>query len=328
MANVFKPDSNFPSSPSPDESLENRETNNSNIPWTPNQQFYNSEFQQQAAPYPHHQYQQPLPLPQQSPNQNQPRKLKPNFSKTDLRAVEVPREISKEIRGEKWRTTGLIALGSIFMATSLFFLLFYYLVPIENDMRWKIPKQFIPHPAPMIVLAVFGLLFFLWGVIDLTHLKIDVKNYKGDILMGYERVPYFILRNYKALLSRPIYLNWIAFNLYFWGGIAIGVFYLIRTLSKNKLPMNTEIIIMLTILVLMLVIQIVSLFKTRARKGRICAYYGYELVPPDVELTIKKRANRRCLIIFFSALSVVLFAVIIPWMIVRKNKGKKIIPFV
>lgn len=261
-------------------------------------------------------------------NQNQTKKMKPNFSKTELKAAEIPKEIAKEIRGEKWRTVGLLTIGTLFLGVALFFLLFFYLVPETDGLKWKIPVQFIPHPAPMIIMAVFGLLFFLWGFIDYRHLAIDVKHYKGDILMGHERVPYFILRNYKALLSRPIYLNWAAFNIYFWGGVTIGIFYLIRTITKNKLMMNTEIIIMLAILVSTLVIQIFSLFKNRARKGRICAYYGYELVAPDVEMNIKKRANRRCLVVFFIALSIILFAIILPWMLIRKNNGKKIIPFI
>ncbi|AVP49218.1 MSC_0882 family membrane protein [Williamsoniiplasma luminosum] len=261
---------------------------------------------------------------------NQPihNQTRPNFTKKQLENAEIPNQIAKEIRLQKLSLTGIIFIGFVLLFISAFFVLVHYLAPIVNDSQLKIPLKFIPHPAVMIILMIFSLLFFLIGLIDFNHLRIGLKSYKTDLLMGVEKIPYFLVRNYKALVARPIYMNWISFSIYLWGGIIIGIFFIIKTATKDNPSMNTEIIIMISILASTLFIHIISLFFTRARKGNISAYYGYEIVPFDQVKDIRKRTNRICMVIFFVFLTLVLFIVIIPWMIVRKNKNKPIIPFI
>ncbi|PPE05225.1 MSC_0882 family membrane protein [Williamsoniiplasma lucivorax] len=253
--------------------------------------------------------------------------VRPNFTKKELEHVEVPNQIAKEIRLQKLSLAGIMFIGFVLLFVSTFFVLVHYLAPIVDQAQLKIPLSFIPNPVVMIILMIVSLLFFIIGLIDSNHLRIGLKSYKTDLLMGVEKIPFFIIRNYKALIARPIYMNWISFSIYFWGGIVIGIFFIIKTASKNNPSMNTEIIIMIAILGSTLFIHIVSLFFTRARKGNINAYYGYEIVPFDQVKDVRKRTNRICMVIFFILLTLVLFIVIIPWMIVRKNKNKAIIPF-
>lgn len=268
-------------------------------------------------------------IPQVSNSFHMPikRQLRPNFSNTQINNVEIPNQIAKEIRGEKWRIMGLVFLGTLFMFSGLFFTLLHFLAPVVNDAQLKIPLTVIPHPALMIILATVGLVFFLVGWVDFFNLKIGVRNYRSDILMGVESIPYFLIKNYKSLSVRLIYLNWISFNVYIFGGIIIGIFYAIRSGTKGAKPMNTEIIIMFIILVLTLFYQITTLINVRSRKGRICAYYGFEIVPPEQIADVRKRANRLCLIIFLIFLIALFLIIFIPWMIIRKNKNKSLIPF-
>jgi hypothetical protein len=276
----------------------------------------------------------------QQPNQGYPQKggfydhprpyqkpLRPNFTKKELANVELPDQIAKEIRWEKLRVVGLMMLGIIGLTLGLFFVLVHYLAPVVDQTQLKIPLEFIPHPAPMFILLAFALLFFAFGFIDYGHLRIDVKAYKGDLLMGIEKIPYFLIRNYKALIARPIYMNWIAFNIYVFGAIVIGIFYIIKAASKGSVPMSTEIIIMICILASTLLIHLLSLFLTRFRKGNINAYYGYEIIPFDQVKDIRKRTNRTCLTIFFIFLALILFVIVIPWLLISKSKNQKVITF-
>lgn len=283
-----------------------------NNPYSPDEPKIDP-YQQEGGFFRHHgQFQKPL---------------RPNFTKKELENVEIPDQIAKEIRWEKLRVAGLMLLGMIGLGVSLFFVLVHFLAPVVDSTQIKIPTRFIPHPAFMFILMIVSVIFFTFGLIDYGHLKIDVRIYKSDLLMGVEKVPYFLIRNYKSLVARPIYMNWLAFNIYVFGAIIIGIFYIIKAASKNKIPMNTEIIIMIAILGVTLLIHIISLFFTRARKGNLNAYYGYEIIPFDQVKDIRKRANRLCLTIFFIFLAIILFAVVIPLLIVRRSKGKKVIPF-
>lgn len=253
--------------------------------------------------------------------------IKPNFSNKELDAVEIPNQIAKEIRSEKYRVVGLMFLGIIALGIASFFLILHFAInPAEDGTKLKIPAEWQPNPILMFILMFIGFIFLIVGLIDYSHIRIAVKKYRGDVLMGVEEIPYFLIRNYKALISRPIYLNWLAFNIYVWGGVVIGIFYIIK--ATSNLGMKTEILITITILCVTLFIHITSLIITRARKGNITAYYGYEIVPFEQIKDLSKKTNRTCMIIFFLFISIILLVIVIPYIIIRKNKGKPIIPFI
>lgn len=257
---------------------------------------------------------------------NPGRAARPNFSKVQLANVEIPYQISKEIRAEKFRLFNIILINILFFTVGLTFTLIHFLAPIENESQLKIPLKFIPHPAFSIILAIVGLIFGLIATIDQINLKVDLRSYKSDLLMKIEKIPYFLIKNYRNLLVRPIYLNWLAAITYSGLGITIGIFYIIRAASKGSVKLETELIIMFCLLGLMFFIQVVTLIQTRASKGRITSYYGYEIVPFDEAKALKKTANRRCLVLFLILLTLTLFVVVIPYLILRRSKGKRIIP--
>lgn len=257
---------------------------------------------------------------------NQGRIARPNFSKVQLSNVEIPYQISKEIRAEKFRLFNIILINTLFFLVGLTFALIHFLAPVENESQLKIPLKFIPHPAFSIILGIIGLIFGLMAIIDQVNLKIDLRSYKSDLLMKIEKIPYFLIKNYRNLLVRPIYLNWLAAVTYLGLGVTIGIFYIIRAASKGSIKLETELIIMFCLLGIMFFIQVVTLIQTRASKGRITSYYGYEIVSFDEAKALKKTANRRCLVLFLILLSVVLFVVVIPYLILRRSKGKRVVP--
>ncbi|WP_051418422.1 MSC_0882 family membrane protein [Mesoplasma seiffertii] len=258
------------------------------------------------------------------------RELTPNFTKKELDAVEIPNEIAKEIRLEKYRIFGINIMGLVCSLVAAFFITLS-MTQKDGTNFLNIADEYIPSPVGMFFLLGFGVFCLMIAFVDYRHIILDVKRYKTDILMGKEKIPHFLIRNYKSLVTRPYYVNWIAFSVYFFGGIIIGIMYAIKAATKNNqkpLEMNTEIIIMICLLVITLIIQALSLVFTRLRKGNIDVYYGYDIVPFEETKELRKRANRTCLIIFFGFLAVILCFVIIPMMIIRKRSGKKIVPFI
>ncbi|ATZ18811.1 hypothetical protein ESOMN_v1c04290 [Williamsoniiplasma somnilux] len=255
------------------------------------------------------------------------RPLKPNFSKQELNNAQIPSQIAKEIRSEKLRVVMLMILGFLAISVALFFIIVIYAIdPAADGSKIKIPYEWQPNPVPMFILMFIGLIFLILGSVDYSHVLISVKKYRGDILMGDEGIPFFMIRNYKALIARPIYMNWICFNIYVWGGIVIGIFYAIK--ATTSLGMKTEIIITLAILCSTLIVHLIALVTTRARKGNINAYYGYEIVPFDQVKDIRKRTNKISMIIFFIFLAIILCVIVVPYIIIRKNRNKPIIPFI
>ncbi|WP_051350887.1 MSC_0882 family membrane protein [[Acholeplasma] multilocale] len=256
------------------------------------------------------------------------RELTPNFSKKELDSVEIPREIAKEIKFEKFRIFGILFIGFIITFISIFFMCLD-LIKIEGkDNFLGMNPDYVPSYVGMMFLLALGIVMLLMGIVDQGHILKDVKRYKADLIMGREKIPYFIKRNYKALLARPIYVNWAAFFIYIFGGITIGIMYAVQAISKGSVNIKTEIIIMISIEIATLILHVLSLIFNRARMGNLHVYYDRDILPFEQIKDIKKRANRTCLILFFGFLAVVLFFIIIPIMIIRKRDGKSIIPFI
>lgn len=254
------------------------------------------------------------------------RAARPNFTRVELAHVDIPQQIVKEIRAEKFRLFYIMFINSLFLVVGLFFSFVYFLAPIVNEAKLKIPLKYIPHPAFTIALSVFGLIFVMISLVDQVNLKIDLRSYKSDLLMKIEKIPYFLIKNYKNLLIRPIYLNWLATFTYIGPAITIGVFYLIRWVTSNYEQLGTELIIMFCLMGVMFFMQVVTLIQTYARKGRITSYYGYEIIAFDEAKALKKNANRRCFVLFLIMLTLLLFVVMIPYFILRRRRRRGIIP--
>ncbi|WP_051636037.1 MSC_0882 family membrane protein [Mesoplasma photuris] len=260
------------------------------------------------------------------------RLAKPNFDKKELDSVKIPREIAKEIKLEKFRIFGISLVAFICLSVSLFFVILSYTAKDGKNFL-NIDPKYVPSPIGMFFLMGFGIVILALAMIDFSHIVKDVKKYKSDLIMGVETIPYFIRRNYKSLITRPIYTNWTAFFIYIFGGASIGITYAINTLNINDTnvlfgKLNTEIIIMIAIEIITLIMHVGSLILVRYRKGNINTYYGYEPIEIEEAKDLRKRASRTCIILFFGFLAIVLFFIIIPYMIVRKKKGKSIIPFI
>jgi len=59
----------------------------------------------------------------------------------------------------------------------------------------------------MIITALFFLFILVLISINYFHLITAVKSYKGDLLMHQQTLPQFIKKEYRALITRVVYLN-------------------------------------------------------------------------------------------------------------------------
>lgn len=261
-------------------------------------------------------------------NQNQ-LPLKPNFTKQELNSVVLPSWIAKEIRAEKYRIFFLTLFSGIFFAISLFFILAYFIPnPIVNldgeQTKWNIPVDWIPHPAFMIITALFFLFILVLISINYFHLITAVKSYKGDLLMHQQTLPQFIKKEYRALITRTVYLNWLAGTIYLVSGIIIGVFFILKATTHK--PYHTELIIMYVILGTTAFIHLYSLISVKYRKGNLNANYNGDIVPTDEAHQLAKSANKKCLIVFLVFVVVVFIFIFIPYAIIRKRENRSINP--
>jgi len=63
-------------------------------------------------------------------------KLRPNFTKEELRNAQLPKRIAKEIRLEKYRILFVNLASSVMLIVAIFFLLAYFVaIPVHNEAR-------------------------------------------------------------------------------------------------------------------------------------------------------------------------------------------------
>ncbi|ATZ21606.1 MSC_0882 family membrane protein [Mesoplasma tabanidae] len=250
------------------------------------------------------------------------RGLTPEFTKKELEAVNVNKRIAKEIKMEKYKIAFLMFASIICATVSIFFIALNYIKLSDGQNFLKIDPKLIPSVAIMISILVLSSIVMIIALIDLRHILIDVKGYKSDLLMGKERIPFFIIKSYKKIVKRHIFLNWACFGIYLYGGLTTLILFLIN--KSDKINLDSEIMIFIVVLSLTAIIQIFSLMFNYSRKGNIDSFYGYEIIPVDQQLALKKAANKFCMLIFFTILAIVLFVVFIPYFIIRKKSDKKL----
>jgi len=260
-------------------------------------------------------------------------KLRPNFSKAELRNAQLPKRIAKEIRLEKYRILFVNLASSVMLIVSIFFLLAYFVaVPVHNEARnvttkWLIDTNYIPHPALMFVLLAIGLVLFIFSWIDYGHVITSVNRYKTDILMNIESVPYFLIKSYRSAVARVIYINWACIATYILTGITIGILFAISAINP-AMKLYGEKNICYVILGSVAAFHIVALILIHYHKGSLNSYYGKDLISLEEQKQITKTANKRCVIVLFVFLAIILVFIVVPWMLIRKRKGLKPVPFI
>ncbi|AEM68737.1 MSC_0882 family membrane protein [Mycoplasma putrefaciens] len=247
-----------------------------------------------------------------------------NFSKKALDEVEMPSQIAKEIRMEKYKILAIQLIGVFLIVAGTFFLVLHF-VDFEKTNLFKIPKKYIPNPIVMGFVAAIGLIICIIQLIEYKQLIIGVRTYKINLLLGKDTIPFFLIKQFRLLIKRPIYINWFCGTVYLYGSIAIGIMFGVNEILKlkNKEQIITEIIVLGVILAIVLLFHIVSLISIKWRKGNIISYYGYEIIDAEEIKQLKQEAKRLSMIIFFIILAIVLFAVIIPYLIIRKRRTDK-----
>ncbi|ATQ35523.1 hypothetical protein CG007_01910 [Mesoplasma entomophilum] len=248
--------------------------------------------------------------------------IAPEFTKKELEAVNVNKRIAKEIKMEKYKIAFLMFTSIICSLVSAFFIALNYIKLQDGQNFLKIKPELVPSAAIMISILILSLIVMVIALIDLRHILIDVKGYKTDLLMGKERIPFFIIKSYKKIVKRHIYLNWTCFGIYLYGGLTTLILFLVN--KSDKVSLDSEIMIFIIVLSLTAVIQIFSLMFNYSRKGNIDSFYGYEIIPLDQQLALKKAANKFCMLVFFTILAIVLFVIFIPYFIMRKKSDKKL----
>ncbi|AVN64421.1 MULTISPECIES: MSC_0882 family membrane protein [Mesoplasma] len=254
--------------------------------------------------------------------ENKFRGITPEFSKKELEAVTVNKRIAKEIKMEKYKIAFLMFTSIICSIVSAFFIALNYIKLQDGENFLRIDPKLIPSAAIMITILILSSIVMVIALIDLRHIMIDVKGYKSDLLMGKERIPFFIIKSYKKIVKRHIYLNWTCFGIYLYGGLTTLILFLVN--KSDKVSLDSEIMIFIVILSLTAIIQIFSLIFNYSRKGNIDSFYGYEIVGVPEQIALKKSANKFCMLIFFTILAIVLFVIFIPYFIMRKKSDKKL----
>ncbi|ATZ18047.1 MSC_0882 family membrane protein [Mesoplasma melaleucae] len=246
----------------------------------------------------------------------------PEFSKEELDAVNINKRIAKEIKMEKYKIAFLMFASILCISVSAFFIALNYIKLEDGQNFLKIDSTLVPSAGIMITILVLSLMVMIKALIDLNHILIDVKRYKSDLLMGRERIPFFIIKSYKKIVKRHIYLNWTSFGIYLYGGLTTLILFLVNKI--DTVHVDSEIMIFIIILSLTAILQIFSLVFNYSRKGNIDSFYGYEIVSIDQQIALKKSANKFCMLIFFTLLAIVLFVLFIPYFIMRKKSNKKL----
>ncbi|AGR41995.1 MSC_0882 family membrane protein [Spiroplasma diminutum] len=249
----------------------------------------------------------------------------------------VPKEIGKEIRSEKLRIFIVFLIGTVGIISASFMLAIYYKSGADGTFL-GMTRDKVMYPFFSIILLIVSTGFFLTSLTDFGFLYSNVKKYERDLLFGKELVPYFITRNYRSLISRSIYLNWIAFCVYIFGAISLAIMYGMDSKKGTDVyfffwkigqlkSLESEIKTNVVVLFVTLIVHVLNIVTTRTRKNNIIGYYGYEIIPQHEIKEIKKKANKVCMIIFFTTMAIILFLIVIPWLIIRKKRGLPLKPW-
>ncbi|AKU80048.1 hypothetical protein STURON_00802 [Spiroplasma turonicum] len=273
-----------------------------------------------------------------SSNNYNPYRIDNTYKKRLKEASIIPKEIGREIKSEKLRVFLLFVVGLVGILTTSLMLAVYYKTDDSISKFIGLKKEQVMYPFFSILLLIISVGFFGISLTDFTLLFSNVKKYERDLLMGNESIPYFITRNYKALISRSIYINWICFSTYIFGSIVLGILYTLQTQAGKTAyvlfwtigtlkTLESEITVNIIVLLVALLVHVVNIISTRNRKNNIISYYGYEIIPEQEIKNIKKRANKICIIIFCIVILLLLFVILIPWLIIRRKKGQSLKPW-
>ncbi|ASP28511.1 hypothetical protein SCORR_v1c07390 [Spiroplasma corruscae] len=261
-----------------------------------------------------------------------------SYKKRLKEASIIPKEIGREIRSEKLRVFILFMVGSIGIIITSLMLAIYYKTDENISKFIGVQKEKVMYPFFSILLLIISVGFFGVSLTDFTLLFSNVRKYERDLIMGNESIPYFITRNYKALISRAIYINWICFSTYIFGSIILGILYSLQSQAGKTAyilfwdigtlkTLQSEITVNIIILLVALLVHVFNIITTRNRKNNIISYYGYEIIPEQEIKNIKKRANKICIIIFCVVMLLLLFLILIPWLIIRRKRGQSLKPW-
>ncbi|WP_339021528.1 MSC_0882 family membrane protein [Spiroplasma endosymbiont of Atherix ibis] len=310
---------------------ENYNVPNNNMHYGYNDFSNNNQFYNQNSPYG---YNPEIDYAPVSSNNYNPYD-KSTYTQRYKSARMMPKEIGKEVRSEKLRIFLIFLIGLVGIVTSSIMLAIFYKAG-NNGTYIGVKRDQVMYPFFSILLLIFSLGFFAISLTDFGFIFSNVKKYSRDLYYGKESVPYFITRNYRSLISRAVYLNWIAFCIYIFGAISLGIMYGLQSQVETfyflfwKIQLkslNSEIQTNIIVLFVTLTIHILNIVTTRTRKNNIIGYYGYEIIPQQEIKEIRKRANKICMIIFFITLAIILFLIVIPWLIIRKKRGLSLKPW-
>lgn len=268
-----------------------------------------------------------------------------SYGKKYKHARMLEKPMAKEIRSEKFRNIILMFAGIAGIVITSIMLAVFYKAP-EGGQFMGIKRESVMYPFPSIFFLMISVACLGWATTDLALLTNGVSKFVHQLNTGNETVPYFITRNYKNMISREVYINWIAFATYIVGAICLGFLYFLQGQYQNSIDrgvspevkfffwtigtlksFKTDITINIIVLFAMFAFHIFNIVSTRSRKNNIAGYYNYEPIAANEIKDIKKRANRICLIIMLVIVAIILFAIIIPWLIVRKKQGKSLKPW-
>ena len=246
----------------------------------------------------------------------------------------IDKPIAREIRSEKWRGFFLILFGLTGFIVSCFFIGIYYYATL-NKMTEILGFNVKRMPLPFIMIATGMISFtiFIFGCINMRQIIGEVKNYLKSINNNAKIIPHFITSNFKKTLTRKIVINWIALSSYVIGGILLGFFYAFNSIagrdfsigvwSLGKIKnLDTEIIVMIVILITTLLIHITVLLLCRIHRANIISYYGYEIVSAEEMQAVGKKVNKRCIIVFLVFIAVITVFILLIWLW-RRKKNKK-----
>ncbi|AUM62531.1 MSC_0882 family membrane protein [Spiroplasma monobiae] len=316
---------------------ENYQVPNNNMQYGYNDFSNNGQFYNQDGPYGYNPEVDYAPVSSNNYNPYEYRSYNERMRVANI----IPREIGKEIKSEKLRIFLLFLMGAVGIISASLMLAIYYKAGEEGGTYLGVLRNQVMYPFFSILLLIVSVGFFGTSLTDYGFLYSNVKKYERELMVGKEAVPYFITRNYRSLISRSVYVNWISFCIYIFGAITLGIMYGLQEQVKTgntdiyilfwrvgKLkPLVSEIQTNIIVLFVTLIVHVLNIVTTRTRKNNIIGYYGYEIIPQQEIKEIKRKANKVCMIIFFTIMAIILFAIIIPWLIIRKKRGLPLKPW-
>ncbi|QHX36537.1 MSC_0882 family membrane protein [Spiroplasma sp. BIUS-1] len=317
---------------------ENYSVPNNNMQYGYNDFSNNNQFYNQNGPYGYNSEIDYAPVSSNNYNPYEQRSYNERMRVANI----IPREIGKEIRSEKLRIFLVFLIGAVGIITASLMLAIYYKAGSAGTYI-GIKREQVMYPFFSILMLIVAIGFFGTSLTDFGFLYSNVKKYERELMVGKEAVPYFITRNYRSLISRSVYVNWVSFCIYIFGAITLGIMYGLQSQiseGEQETPiyflfwqigklkrLDSEIQTNIIVLFVTLIAHVLNIVTTRTRKNNIIGYYGYEIIPQQEIKEIRRKANKVCMIIFFTAMAILLFVIVIPWLIIRKKRGLPLRPW-